>query len=63
MRSVVKFIVILGLLVGALYLFNDQRKKIEATKREFDPKRVRGYSLEELRQRRNRIIHNIDETK
>ena len=63
MKSVVKIIVIIGLLIGALYLYNDQRKKIEATKKEFDPKRAHGYSLEELRHRRNRIIRNIEEVK
>ena len=63
MKAVIKIILILGLLLGVLYLFNDQRKKLGATKDKILYNKTKGYSIEELQQRRNRIIRNINEQK
>ena len=61
MKTVIKLILILGLLLGVLYLFNDQRRKIGAAKDDTRDKKSRGHSIEELQQKRNRIIRNIND--
>lgn len=61
MRNVLKYIVLIAALGGALYLINDQRKKLAATRNDPDINKPRAYSVDELQFRRDRIIDNINE--
>ncbi len=61
MRNVLKYIVLIAALAGAIYLINDQRKKLAATRNDPDINKPRAYSVDELQFRRDRIIDNINE--
>ena len=63
MRSVLKYIILLGALAGAIFIINDQRKKLAAIQSDPNIKKPRAYSIEELQHRRNRIIENMNEIK
>ena len=63
MRNVLKYIVLLGALAGAIYLISDQRKKLAATRNDPNINKPRTYSIDELQHRRNRIIENMNEIK
>ena len=61
MRTFIRLILLIGLLAGSLYLFNRERVKLRSTEEGVDYKKARTYSLDELQNRRNRIIRNIQD--
>ena len=61
MRSIIKFIIVVGLLVGAVFLFTNQRKKLGSINPKLEYKKAKGYSIEELQHRREKLIRNIQD--
>lgn len=61
MRIAIRFIVIIGLVLFSIYIIHDQWKKLKENKD--DPEYIRdprGYDLEELQNRRERILKKIE---
>ncbi len=61
MKRAIKLIVILGLLAGSIYLFNNQRRKLGTAESQTKKWKPKTYSLEELEQKREHIIKNIQD--
>ena len=62
-RTVFKYVILIAAFLGSLYIILDQRKKLEATRDKVDYGKTKSYSLEELENRRSRMLKNIDDTK
>jgi hypothetical protein len=59
MRTVLKYMILIGALASAILIINDQRKKLAATANYPNLNKPKAHSVEELQFRRDKIIDNI----
>jgi len=61
MNRVIRFIFLLILFAGAIYLFADQKRKLGMPEYRSKTVKPKGYSLEDLQKKRDSMIKDIQD--
>lgn len=61
MNRVIRFIFLLILFAGAIYLFADQKRKLGVSDYKAKSVKPKGYSLEDLQKKRDHMIKDIQD--
>lgn len=61
MNRVIRYIFLLILFAGSIYLFTDQKRKLGMPEYKSRTVKPKGYSLEELQKKRDNMIKDIQD--